>query len=281
MSVSPSTATLAAAAPGRRRTATAAPRSRRSSPSSDRRRGRRDRRERELRAAHRELDLLEAAVAERAPRERGDRALGRVGVELDRRALARDADALVAEPLGGGAARARACRPPAAAGRSGRPRSARRGRELVEQLGDLARRGADHLDVAGARSRRARRSRASVRAKPWTVASGVRRSWHASETSRANWGSSGTDSVGSVAAWTSSGSFSRRRPPGIAARGARSASRARACAGSRRRSGSATAAAEKLIAARDRLHRRPRRRRRRACTCRASRSCSRRRSRRS
>ena len=97
--------------------------------------------------------------------------------------------------------------------------------------------------------------RRSVRAKPPTVASGVRRSWHASDTNRAN-ESSKSRILGTVGHGRPTGRF-HTRPPGLGARGsARPVARGRL--GVTRRSGSATAAREKLDRGRDRLHGRPR-----------------------
>ena len=140
----------------------AAPRSRRSSPRSDRCGGGRDRRQRQLGAAHAEADLLEPAVAERALREGRDRALARVHVELDGRARAFDDDALLAETL------RRVARELEAVDflqhgvvAPGLYPSAER--ELVHELAQLPGRGADHLDVATRRFLEAALPRERVR----------------------------------------------------------------------------------------------------------------------
>jgi len=63
----------------------------------DRRRRRRDRRDRQLRAGRRDVDELDAAVAERALRKRADGALRGVEVDAYRSTLPADANAVLAE----------------------------------------------------------------------------------------------------------------------------------------------------------------------------------------
>ena len=123
-------------------------------------------------------------MPERRLNESRHTAVDRVDVGLDRRPLTGHVHAVVAEPLGGGLGERERIglaqrRVVAAALDSGGER------QLVQQLGDLAGRRLDHLDVAVRRRRELGRARASVVVKPCTVASGVRTSWHASETSRA------------------------------------------------------------------------------------------------
>ena len=138
--------------------------------------------DRELGAGDRDDDLVEPAVAERARRELPQRRRRRVAVDAHGRALAVGAHAVdLAERLARQLERVDVLHVRLlAAGLDPRGEP-----EVVEQLGELVRRRVDHLDVAVGRLAE-RPCAASVRAKPDTVASGVRRSWTASETSRAN-----------------------------------------------------------------------------------------------
>ena len=89
----------------------------------DRRRGRRDRRDAQLGAVGDDLDLLQAAVPERALDERRDRPRG-VRVGLDRGPVPGDGRPAPARASRRPTRRARPSRPAAASARSGRPRSA-------------------------------------------------------------------------------------------------------------------------------------------------------------
>ena len=106
--------------------------------------------------------------------ECGERALDRLGIDPDDR------------PGAGGTVggERRASRPRARPGRSGHPRSARRAR-AGRGAGRARRPTCRSGRGSGARfSSSISSSRSIVFAKPWTVASGVRRSWQASETRR-------------------------------------------------------------------------------------------------
>ena len=236
-SVSPSSSSDAALSPDRR-TATAAPRSRRSSPSTTGAEAARHRRDVERRCrARTSANLLEPAVAERALGERRDRALGRGGVELGTVAPS-PTHPLLAEP-GRSAPRASSSVSTSLQrrARSGPPRSAATSESSSISSAICAGGRARSSPCSGRPAPRARPCGTSVCAKPCTVASGVRRSWQASETRRAKRSSFG--SVG-ISAWRTRESF-YTRPPGLAVGGAARAlarGRRRAC---RRRSGSATA----------------------------------------
>ena len=116
-------------AAGRGITATAAPRSRRSSPSTTGAEAGVIGETRSSVPSATTLDLLEAAVAQRALDERRDRPLPASRVGLDRGAVAGDGDALRHRAARGGRLGELARRDRAAASaRSGRPRSARRAR---------------------------------------------------------------------------------------------------------------------------------------------------------
>src|SRR4051812_16971069 len=109
------------------------------------RRGR-DRRQRQLRAAYVEPNLLEPAVAERAPCQRREGPLGRVGVGLERRALPADGDPLLAEQGRGGMRELE--RVHFISGRLVPARlDPRSKRELGHEVAELLCRGRDHSEI--------------------------------------------------------------------------------------------------------------------------------------
>src|SRR5262245_28603137 len=113
----------------------------------DRRRRGRDRGDRQGRAVDVERYLVEAAVSERRLGERGHTAPGRLRVDVDLRPLAADLDAVLPELDRCGFGKLerldflQARLVAAALDPRGRT-------ELVEELGELPRRGVDHLHVA-------------------------------------------------------------------------------------------------------------------------------------
>ena len=160
------------------------------------------------------LDPLEHAVPDRAQSETGQADLDRAAVDVDSRTRAARTG-LLPEPLRSGLRELERVR------LDQRRRIAtrldpRHDPERVQELAHLLRRGPHHRDVT--RSRIAEIVRPlSVCAKPATVASGVLRSWHASDTKRAKLSEGATKGTISP----SHGRFdatARRRPPGIPAR---------------------------------------------------------------
>ena len=139
------------------------------------------------------LDAVDAAVP-RARREQALRAPARPArASIRTVAPSPRSGGALAEPARPPRRRARAC-PPRPSFGSYRPSSiARDEPELVEQLGQLLRAGQDHLDVAVGRLAELVERAAACARSPKTVASGVRRSWHASETNRAKLSSIATN----------------------------------------------------------------------------------------